>query len=84
MGTPDEPFTEMATDISRNIDKFGGAYVIVPPRLGGEPVANLVVRKGDDAATAIHFWAMLQTEVQSMLEKLKDQERNQMAFGPRR
>jgi hypothetical protein len=83
MTTPAAAFLEMAEDVTRNADKFGGAYVIVPPRLGGDPVANLVVRKGDDPATAIHFWAMLQTEVQTMLEKLREAERHGAAFGRR-
>lgn len=80
---PSEIFQKMVERIERNPEEFGGAYVIVPPALGGDPVANLVIRSGDQAATAVHFWAMLQTEVGAMLDRLKEQERQGAAFGRR-
>ncbi len=85
---PSEAFTEMAADIERNPDKFGGAYVIVPPIMGGELVSGLIVRKTDPgaspASTAVNFWNVLQSEIKAVLEKLGEQERQSAAFGGRR
>ena len=78
---PSDWFIEMAADIDRNEGKFGGAFMIVPPRLGGEPVGRLVVSKVDDAASAVHFLTLIQTELQSMIQNIQDKERN--AFGRR-
>jgi len=80
---PSEPFTAMAEKIERNPDDFGGAYVIVPPVIGGEAVSSLTIRNSDPSSTAVHFWAMLQVEVKAMLDKLQEQERNTAGFGRR-
>jgi hypothetical protein len=85
MMQPGEHFSEMAVDIARNLEKFGGAFVIVPPAMGGDPVSRLVVAsqgQANQAQTAVNFWNLLQSEIKTVLQRLEDQERQ--AFGGRR
>jgi hypothetical protein len=59
--------------------------VIVPPMMGGDPVARLIVaveNQANQSAAAVNFWNVLQSEMKSALDRLQDAERQ--AFGGRR
>lgn len=73
--TPDEPFTRMADLIQRNgfNSDFGGAFVVVPPGEGSEPLSTYVLDPKQDPA---QFWALLQTKAQLALDEI-DQKRRQ-------
>ncbi len=82
--TPDnaKPFTDMAARIDLNRDnKFGGAFVIVPPGEGLEPMHTLIL---DGQQNAAAFWSMLQTTCQVALNELENVARRQQGgFGGR-
>jgi len=76
-----ESFREMAAAVERNPDSnFGGAFVVVPPKEGGEALATLVLDNKQDPA---QFWQMLLTKCQMMIAGLDNKQR-QSAFGGRR
>lgn len=76
-------FTDMASRITLNAKQgFGGAFVIVPPATGGEPVETLILDNKQDAAT---FWSLLKTRCDIAIAELqqREHEKNQ-SFGGRR
>lgn len=67
-----KPFTEMATRIEHNADnKFGGAFVIVPPLEGGDIMEVLVLDQGNSAA---QFWMVLNAKCKMALEAIAEKE----------
>lgn len=77
-----ERFTVMADRLLLNkADSFGGAFVIIPPTGGGEPIETLVLDKDQDAA---QFWSIVKTKAQMTLDALDLVARNQQAGFPRR
>lgn len=77
-----ERFDVMAERIRLNKDdSFGGAFVIVPPLGGGEPIETLVLDREQDPA---QFWAILKTKAEMHLAALDQLARSQQAgFGRR-
>ena len=79
--TAPQRFRSMADAIEKNADSaFGGAFVVVPPADGGDPLETLILDSKTDAA---QFWQMLLTKCQMMIATLDAQQR-QNAFGGRR
>lgn len=76
-----EPFFQMRERIDRNTTStFGGAFVIIPPAGGGEPMETLIL---DAQADPAQFLMWLSAKITNELEKLKDKERSGNAFGRR-
>jgi hypothetical protein len=78
-----DPFQAMSERLARNTsEKFGGAYVIVPPsspELTIEPIEVLVLDTQQDAA---QFFMLLQAKIRTILERIEQEERRRMsAFG---
>ena len=77
-----ELFTKMAETVLHNADAgFGGAFVIVPPRDGGDPLAALILDNKQDAA---QFWILLQSKCQAQIAALDSANRQQQAGYGRR
>lgn len=71
----------MADAIERNSDgAFGGAFVVVPPPNGGEPVETLILDNKQDPA---QFWNLLMTKCQINLGELDQKQRAGQSFGRR-
>lgn len=69
-----ELFRKMADDIDRNAEAgFGGAFVVVPPKDGGEPFQQLFVTSTQDAGD---FWTLLASKCQAAIRAV-DQARTQ-------
>lgn len=69
-------FRDMADTIEKNADgSFGGAYVIIPPEGGGDPIRTLILDGHQDMAL---FWNSVVTKSQIMLTVA---EKNQRAMG---
>lgn len=76
-----ERFRAMADSIQNNAKEgFGGAFVIVPPDGGGNPIETLVLANSPDLAL---FWNSVITKCQIMLASVEQGQR-QGAFGQRR
>ena len=76
------PFADMSLLITQNNDKgFGGAFVVVPPEGGGEPLETLILDSKQDAS---QFWSLLQAKASVMIAELEEKKRTQGAFGVRR
>ncbi len=74
-------FTEMAQRLEKNKgEQFGGAFVIVPPAEGGEPVSTVIFDNRQDPA---QFWNLVLTRAQIMLGDLEQKQRAGQAFGRR-
>ena len=74
-------FEAMATRMSMNGDSaFGGAFVVVPPSGGGEPLETLILDSKQDPA---QFWNLLMTKCQIMLAELDQKQRSNASFGRR-
>ena len=72
-------FRAMADQIERNeASRFGGAFVIVPPELGGEPIAVMLL---DEKADPAMFWSAVQTKAKMALDEISDRERRGMTYG---
>lgn len=56
---------------------FGGAFVVVPPRNGGDPVQTLIL---DAAQQPAQFWSILKTRCDIELQRIDELARNQQAF----
>lgn len=71
-------FRDMADTIERNPDgSFGGAYVIVPPEGGGEPIKTLILDDHQDMAL---FWNSVVTKSQIMLTVAEKNQRQLSGF----
>lgn len=68
-------FADMAERVSHNLDsKFGGAFVIVPPENGGEPMEALIL---DTTGDPVQFYMLLQAKISTILEDLGMKQRQQ-------
>lgn len=71
-------FRHMADQIERNADqKFGGAYVILPPG-DVEPISVLVLDAASDPAA---FFNLLDWRVKNKLAEIDEQQRRAQGFG---
>ncbi len=73
--TPDnaKPFSEMADRINLNHEHpFGGAFVVVPPGEGSEPLFTLML---DGQKNAAAFWGHLKATCEIALNELDRQAR---------
>lgn len=77
--TVPERFRRMADTIEKNVN-FGGAFVVIPPPEGGDPVETLIIDSRQDAA---QFWQMLLTKCQLMIAELDQKQRANQSFGRR-
>ena len=76
-----EPFFQMRERIGKNTtDAFGGAFVVVPPEGGGDPLETLILDSKQDPA---QFWNLLMTKCQIMLAELDQKQRSNASFGRR-
>lgn len=67
-------FRDMADSVERNPDgSFGGAFVIVPPEGGGDPIRTLILDGHQDMAL---FWNNVITKAQIMLAQAEQQARS--------
>ena len=75
-------FRAMADTIELNGDgAFGGAFVVIPPTNGGDPVHTLILDASQDPA---QFWGILKTKSDIALASVEQLARNQQAgFGRR-
>lgn len=72
------PFAAMAEQIRHNgSTSFGGAFVIVPPAIGGEPIVTLVL---DPRQDPILFWSSVKSKVDMVLAQLDEAARGHQAF----
>ena len=74
-------FRAMATSIELNgVSTFGGAFVIIPPENGGDPLHTLVLDTKQDAA---QFWILLKSKAETEIRNV-DAKASQQGFGGRR
>ena len=74
-------FDQMAARIRLNADQgFGGAFVIAPPKSGGEAIETLLVDVRQDP---VQFWTLLKSKCDVELDQLGAQAKSQQAFGRR-
>ena len=72
-------FRAMADQIERNeASRFGGAFVIVPPEQGGEPIAVMLL---DEKADPAMFWSAVQTKARMALEEIDARQRQGLSYG---
>ena len=82
--TKDEPFSQMAERIKRNVaDGFGGACVIVAPDNGGDPIEILIVVPKGGKMDLAQFYATITSRIQTTLEELNQQNAVAQGFGRR-
>lgn len=71
-------FTTMAERMSLNgHDSFGGAFVIIPPIGGGEPIETMILDSKQDLA---QFWNAVITKCQIMLADVEQKQRAGQGF----
>ena len=74
-----EPFFQMRERIAKNTtDAFGGAFVVVPPEGGGDPLETLILDTKQDPG---QFWMLLKTKCDIALGELDQKQRTQSTFG---
>ena len=75
-------FRKMAAAIDHNAEEanFGGAFVIIPPRDGGDAIETLILDSTQDAA---QFWTLLKTKCEVQISRVDDRSRTGQAFGRR-
>jgi hypothetical protein len=75
-------FQRMAERMSVNgNESFGGAFVIIPPEDGGEPIETLILDSKQDAS---QFWMLLKTKCDIALGELDQKQRQAATFGRQR
>ena len=75
-------FQRMAERMSVNGNEaFGGAFVVVPPENGGDPIETLILDSKQDAA---QFWMLLKTKCDIALGELDAKQRQASTFGRQR
>lgn len=57
---------------------FGGAFVVVPPKDGGEPLETLILDSRQDPT---QFWLMLKTKCDTEIATLDQKQRTNSAFA---
>ena len=74
-------FRKMAEDIDRNAGAgFGGAFVCVPPKDGGEAFQTLIVGEGTDPSD---YWVLLKSKAEAQIRAVDQAARQGQAFGRR-
>ena len=74
-------FRKMADDIDRNDGAgFGGAFVCVPPKDGGEAFKTLIVGEDSDPSD---FWVLLKSKAEAQIRAVDSASRQGQAFGRR-
>ena len=73
-------FKAMQELLEKNDGQFGGAFVVVPPKDGGEPLETLILDNRQDPA---QFWMLLKTKCDLELAALDVKQRQQATFGRR-
>ena len=74
-------FDDMAAKIRLNKDNaFGGAFVIIPPETGGDPIVTLILDSKQDPS---QFFMLLKTKAEIQIASLDALARNQQAFQRR-
>lgn len=77
-----EFFLRVAEEIDRNVASgFGGAFVVVPPKDCGNPIATVILDARQDGMT---FWLMLKAKCDAELQALDAQQRQSQAGFLRR
>lgn len=77
-----DKFTKMAAQLDRNSDgAFGGAFVVIPPKEGGDTLETLILDSRQDAT---QFWILLKTKCETEIALLDQKQRSTGAFGGRR
>jgi hypothetical protein len=75
-------FLKVAEEIDRNAASgFGGAFVVVPPKDCGNPLATVILDSRQDGTT---FWVMLKAKCEAELQLLDQQQRSNQAGFLRR
>lgn len=70
---------DMAARIRRNKDEpFGGCFVVIPPKDGGEPFFYLGLDSQEDP---VLYYQLLSARIKALLEQLDAQRRTQGGFG---
>ena len=76
-----ERFFLMAEAMKHNgARSFGGAFVVVPPAEGGDPLETLILDSKQDAG---QFWMLLKTKCDIALGELDQKQRQASTFGRR-
>ena len=75
-------FRQMGTRLDTNSQEaVGGAFVVVPPENGGDPIETLILDSKQDAA---QFWMLLKTKCDIALGELDAKQRQASTFGRQR
>lgn len=80
LGSAADRFKAMAGLLEKNDSSFGGAFVIIPPEGGGEPIETLILDSKQDLA---QFWNAVITKCQIMLADVEQKQRAGQGFGRR-
>lgn len=74
-------FDAMAARIRLNKDNsFGGAFVIIPPDNGGEPIVTLIL---DDKQDPAQFYTLLKVKAEAQIVQIDQLARQQGGYGRR-
>lgn len=72
-------FRAMADAVERNAQgSFGGAFVVIPPEGGGEPLETLILDNRQDIA---QFWIFLKTKSENEIAAVDQKQRAAATFG---
>jgi hypothetical protein len=76
---PARAFAAMVEHVRRNdVARFGGAFVVVPPKGAGDVLEVLILDPHQEPA---QFWSILKTKAEMALAALDEEQRRQRAFG---
>lgn len=76
---PSDMFRRMADRMDLNEkDGFGGAFVIVPPKDGGEPRETLILDAGVNPEV---FWTVVKRACEDEIAKISEKQRMDQGFG---
>ena len=74
-----ERFRRMADRLDHNqTDPFGGCFLIVPPKEGGEAIETLILDANQDPS---QFWILLKSKCDHQIALLDNKSRSNQAFG---
>lgn len=77
-----DPFFAMSELLKKNgTESFGGAFVVAPPKDGGEVLNTLLL---DSRQDPVQFWILLKTKCETEIAQLDQKQRSGTAFGGRR
>lgn len=72
-------FRKMADAIDHNgVESFGGAFVVVPPKDGGEPIETLIL---DSTQDPIQMWGILRVKCEMIIQDLEAKRKQRSSFG---